>query len=118
MVLYLVAGAYGAPVFAFGGSGLARLVGPTGGYLLAFPVAAFLTGWLAVRGRFLQCLFAAAVGMASIHAAGLAQLTLLLGDSARPLAMGIIPFVVQDSLKVALAALVLWRGHGILRPRA
>ena len=118
MVLYLVVGAYGAPVFAFGGSGLARLLGPTGGYLLAFPVAAFLAGRVAVRGRFLQCLFAAAVGMAAIHAAGLAQLTLLLGDSARPLAMGVLPFVVQDSLKVALAALVLWGGHGILRPRA
>ncbi|MDH4348455.1 MAG: biotin transporter BioY [Gemmatimonadota bacterium] len=118
MVLYLLAGAYGAPVFAFGGSGLARLLGPTGGYLLAFPLAAFIAGRLAARGQFLRCLFAAAIGMVAIHAAGLAQLTILLGDSARPLAMGVIPFVVQDSLKVALAALVLWRGHGVLRPRA
>jgi biotin transport system substrate-specific component len=118
MVLYLVAGAYGAPVFAFGGSGLARILGPTGGYLLAFPIAAFITGRLASRGRLLPCLFAAAIGMVAIHAAGLAQLTLLLGDSARPFAMGVLPFVVQDSLKVAVAALVLWRGHGILRPGA
>jgi len=118
MVLYLLAGAYGAPVFAFGGSGLARLLGPTGGYLLAFPLAASLTGSLAVRGRFLRSLLAAAIGMAAIHAAGLAQLTLLLGDTASPFAMGIVPFVVQDSLKVVLAALVLWRGHGMLRPQA
>jgi len=118
MVLYLLAGVYGAPVFAFGGSGLARLFGPTGGYLLAFPVAALLTGRLATRGKFLRCLFAAAIGMIAIHAAGLAQLSILLGDSAKPFAMGVVPFVVQDSLKVALAALVLWRGHGMLRPRA
>ena len=117
MVLYLVAGAYGAPVFAFGGSGVARLLGPTGGYLLAFPLAAFLTGGLAVRGRFLRSLFAAAIGMAAIHAAGLAQLTLLLGDHASPFAVGVVPFAVQDSLKVVLAALVLWRGHGMLRPQ-
>ena len=117
MVLYLLAGVYGAPVFAFGGSGLARLLGPTGGYLLAFPLAAFLTGSLAVRGRFLRSLFAAAIGMAAIHAAGLAQLSLLLGDTASPFAVGVVPFAVQDSLKVVLAAVVLWRGHGMLRPQ-
>lgn len=118
MVLYLVAGAYGAPVFAFGGSGLSRLLGPTGGYLLAFPVAAFLAGRIAERGRFLRCLLAAIAGMAAIHVAGLAQLTLILGENASPFAMGVWPFVLQDSLKVVLAALVLWRGQGALRPPA
>ena len=115
MVLYLVAGIYGAPVFAFGGSGLGRLMGPTGGYLLAFPVAAIIAGRVAARGRFLQCLLGVALAMAAIHLAGLAQLTLLLGGNAA-LSAGIVPFAAQDALKVLLAALVLWRGHGVLRP--
>ena len=52
-VLYLAAGAAGLPVFAPSlvlPPGAARLIGPTGGYLLAYPVAAFVTGWLAERG--------------------------------------------------------------------
>jgi biotin transport system substrate-specific component len=116
MVLYLLLGIYGVPVFAFGGSGLARLLGPTGGYLLAFPVAAFIAGRVGARGRFPRCLLAAFLAMAAIHLAGLAQLALLLGTSGVPLAAGVIPFAAQDALKVVLAALILWRAHGVLRP--
>ena len=46
MMLYLGLGLVGMPVFAGGGFGLLKLVGPTGGYLLSFPVAAFLVGSL------------------------------------------------------------------------
>src|SRR6185503_6906981 len=49
-VLYLAEGAIGLPVFAGGALGVAKLLGPTGGYLIAFPFAAALTGWLAQRG--------------------------------------------------------------------
>jgi biotin transport system substrate-specific component len=50
LVLYLMEGAAGLPVFAPGGlPGAARFAGPTGGYLLAFPLAAFLLGWLVLR---------------------------------------------------------------------
>lgn len=50
MVLYLIEGGVGLPFFAGGTFGAARLVGPTGGYLVAFPLAAAFTGWLATRG--------------------------------------------------------------------
>ena len=50
LVLYLALGLLGLPVFAGGSSGVLHLLGPTGGYLLAFPVAAGLTGALARRG--------------------------------------------------------------------
>ena len=46
MMLYLTLGLIGMPVFAGGGFGLLKLIGPTGGYLLSFPVAAFLVGSL------------------------------------------------------------------------
>ncbi len=46
MILYLLAGAIGLPVFAGGSGGIASILGPTGGYLLSYPVAAFVIGWL------------------------------------------------------------------------
>lgn len=119
LVLYLVAGAFGAPVFApIGPQGLARLFGPTGGYLLAMPLAAVVVGRLAERGRLFQSLLAAALGMLVIHLGGWAQLAVLTGSPARALQFGALPFVAQDLLKVALAGLVLWRGHHALRLRA
>src|SRR5262249_47280061 len=77
MALYLLAGATGLPVFAPGGApGILRFVGPTGGYLIAYPAAAFVAGVLARRaptliGRW----FAATAGIAVIFIGGLAQLT-------------------------------------------
>ena len=119
LVLYLTVGAFGVPVFAPAGpGGLAQLFGPTGGYLLAMPIAAALVGRLAQRGRFLRSVLAAGAGLAVIHAGGWAQLTLLTGDPARALALGTIPFLAQDGLKVMLAGLVLWRGHHALRLRS
>ena len=119
LALYLIAGAFGAPVFApIGPHGLARLFGPTGGYLLAFPVAAVLVGWLAQKGKFARCLFASALGMAAIYLGGWAQLTILTGHAGHAFAVGVTPFILQDSLKVILAAAILWRGHHVLRLRA
>src|SRR5262245_12883603 len=75
-VLYLFAGAIGLSVFAPSATlppGAARLLGPTGGYLLAYPVAAFVTGWLAERGwdrRYLTSLASMLAGLAIIFAGG------------------------------------------------
>jgi biotin transport system substrate-specific component len=118
MVIYLVAGAFGAPVFSAGHAGLPWLFGPTGGYLLAFPVAAAVVGRFAERGNFTRSLFAAFLGMAIIHLGGWAQLTLLSGGAAKAVTLGITPFIAQDLLKVVLAAVVLWRAHHALRLRS
>ena len=81
-VLYILAGVAGLPVFAASPilpQGAARLIGPTGGYLLAFPVAAFVAGALAERGfdrRYLTSVFAMAVGLAVIFVFGVTWLTL------------------------------------------
>ncbi|MEO8636052.1 MAG: biotin transporter BioY [Gemmatimonadales bacterium] len=118
MVLYLVAGAFGAPVFALGASGLPRLLGLTGGYLLAFPLAAIVTARLAVRGQLIRSILAAAAGTLAIHLGGWAQLTLLTGNAERAVTIGVIPFLVPDGMKVLLAGIILWKGHHLLRPRA
>ncbi len=117
LVLYLVAGTLGAPVFAMGGSGLVRLLGPTGGFLLAFPVAAFLAGMLGERGHLVRSLGAALVAMVTIHLGGWAWLAMGLGGD-QAATIGVTPFVLQDSLKVVLAGLVIWRAHHALRPNA
>lgn len=110
LVLYLLAGAAGLPVFAPGGvPGAARLIGPTGGYLLAFPVAAAVVGVIAggsVRG-IARVLLAMAAGMVVIHAGGVAHLALLGGDPATAFKVGFVPFLTGDLLKIGLAAVVV-----------
>lgn len=117
LVLYIILGALGLPVFAGGASGLLHLVGPTGGYLLAFPVAAGVTGALVggVTRSPLRVLLACALGMAIIHIGGVAQLALLGGDPALAFRVGFVPFLTGDLLKVGLAAAVILAGGPKLR---
>ena len=89
-ILYLALGVAGLPVFALSPllpEGVARLVGPTGGYLLSYPFAAFVVGALAERGfdrRYLTAVLAMAAGLASIYAAGVAWLAFVARPGARP----------------------------------
>jgi biotin transport system substrate-specific component len=114
LVLYLLLGILGLPVFAGGGSGAWHLLGPTGGYLLAFPVAAAVTGALAGsvpaspgRRAVLRVLLSCAFGMAIIHIGGVAQLALLGGDPALAFRVGFVPFLTGDLLKIGLAAALI-----------
>lgn len=110
LVLYLMLGILGLPVFAPGGApGALRLIGPTGGYLLAFPIAAALTGALVgpTPRSVLRVLLACALGMAVIHLGGVAQLALLGGDPATAFRVGFVPFLTGDLLKIGLAAAVI-----------
>lgn len=120
LVLYLAAGAAGLPVFAPGGlPGAARLAGPTGGYLLAFPVAAAVAGALAkgaTGSGVLRVLLACAVAMTVIHLGGVAQLALLGGDPSLAFRVGLIPFLTGDLLKIGLAAAVILLLGPRLRP--
>lgn len=122
-VVYLAAGLAGLPVFAFSPElpqGPARLLGPTGGYLMAYPFAAFAAGMLATRGfdrRYLTSVLAMAAGLAVIFAGGITWLTLFApGAEGRSLnaalATGFYPFVIADAIKLCLAATVMpvaWR---------
>ncbi len=117
---YLGWGAIGLPVFAGGSSGVARLVGPTGGYLVGFVVAAFMVGWLSERGwdrRVLTTAMAMLLGTILIYLPGIAWLSRFVGWD-RVLQLGLIPFLIGDLLKVALAALALpagWKLIGSVR---
>ncbi|MSR07761.1 MAG: biotin transporter BioY [Gemmatimonadetes bacterium] len=112
LVLYLLMGAAGLPVFAPTGTlvGFARLIGPTGGYLLAYPVAAGLVGQITAGGRSWARLWIGLLaGLVVIHAGGVAQLAALGGDLSIALRFGSLPFLLGDCLKVLLAGLVIRR---------
>src|SRR6476646_2367891 len=126
-VLYLAAGLAGLPVFAASPElpqGAARLLGPTGGYLMSYPFAAFVAGSLARRGldrRYLTSFLAMAAGLAVVFACGVTWLTLFApGADGRSLqtalAVGFYPFVVVDLAKLAIAAVVMPAAWKLLGP--
>lgn len=109
VLLYLLQGMLGLPVFAGGAAGVATLWGPTGGYLLGFVAAAALTGWLAERGwgyHFGTILLALGLGNLVIYAVGIPWLAVFVGGDAA-WALGGRPFIVGDVIKLALA-LGIW----------
>ena len=123
-ILYLALGLAGLPVFAASPllpQGAARLLGPTGGYLMAYPFAAFAAGWLAERGfdrRYLTAVLAMVCGLAIVFAGGILWLTIASKPAVSlsgALAVGFVPFIVPDLLKLLMAAAVmpgLWRITG------
>jgi biotin transport system substrate-specific component len=106
MVVYLVAGMSGLPVFApVGVPGIARLLGPTGGYLLAYPVAAAVAGRLgAGKASFVVRALAAAAGILVLYLGGIVQLAVISGSLAKAALLGAVPFVAVDAVKALIAA--------------
>lgn len=127
-ILYLAAGIAGLPVFAAAPGlpqGLGRLLGPTGGYLMSYPLAAFVTGALAERGfdrRYPTSVAALVVGLAVIFAGGVGWLAIALPGPpslAAAARAGLWPFLPADLLKVTAGAAILpqlWRLLGRPRP--
>jgi biotin transport system substrate-specific component len=123
-ILYLALGFAGLPVFAASSllpQGAARLLGPTGGYLMAYPFAAFTAGWLAARGfdrRYVTAVASMVCGLAVVFAGGVLWLTIASKPSiglSGALAVGFVPFIIPDLAKLLVAAGVmpaLWRITG------
>jgi len=115
MLTYLLQGLLGLPVFANGMSGLAYALGPTGGYLVGFVGAAWLTGRLAERG-WDRCVWSTILAMVAgnivLYILGLAWLSRFVG--ARAFALGLFPFLIGDALKIVLAAAALPTGWKML----
>ena len=119
VIAYIIEGTAGLPVFALGRSGFAVLAGPTGGYLVGFIAAAWVTGWLAEKGwdrRVWTTVLAMLLGSVCIYAFGLLWLSCLVGIKKAP-ALGLYPFIVGDILKIILAAMVLPLGWKLLNTR-
>jgi biotin transport system substrate-specific component len=105
--LYLAWGAMGLPVFASAGPGsFAQMLGPTGGYLWAYPVVAFLAGWIAEHGQpsFVRNLSAAVVAELVLFAAGVSWLVAYTHNWKQAAFFGLYPFLFAEVSKVMLAA--------------
>lgn len=106
MSLYLVGGIVGVPVFAGASAGPHVLLGPTGGYLLAFPFAAFLIGYLiSLRHTRIYVLLAMMAGLFLIFAVGTVQLNFVyLHNWSESLKAGLLAFSVWDIVKLLAAS--------------
>jgi biotin transport system substrate-specific component len=118
MIAYLIEGSSGLPFFAGGHFGLAHLLGPTGGYLVAFPAAAFITGAFAEHGwdrRFFTAAPAMAIGSAVIMLSGWAWFSILTHTPPlTALYLTVIKFIPGDIIKITLAAAALPSGWKLL----
>jgi len=127
MILYLAMGAAGLPVFTptVPLLGFARLLGPTGGYLLAYPVAAFAVGAVLAPGwqpgvnrpAWARVTVAVVAGLVLIHLGGLAQLAILTGNLSAAARFGTWPFLLGDLLKLAVLVPVLTKLTPTIRAR-
>ena len=122
-ITYLALGIAGMPVFAASPvlpQGIARLVGPTGGYLMSYPLAALVTGYLAERGldrRYFTSVLAMAAGLAIVFSCGVLWLAFGVPHAglSAAVASGLVPFLPADIFKVLLAAAVLPAAWKLLR---
>jgi biotin transport system substrate-specific component len=113
--LYVAWGAMGLPVFSPAGvGGIAQLLGPTGGYLLAYPLAAFVAGWLSEQGAasFGRNLVAGIVAEIVLFGSGIAWLAIVTHSWQRALAFGLLPFLFAEVMKVMVAAALARRLQG------
>ena len=113
VISYITLGAMGLPVFAGTpekGIGIAYMLGPTGGYILGFVLAAACVGYLAERGwdrKWFKTFLAMLIGNIIIYVPGLIWLGSLVGWDKPVLAWGLTPFLFGDIAKIALAMIVL-----------
>jgi biotin transport system substrate-specific component len=107
LALYLVEGAVGMPVFNPAGlGGVAQLLGPTGGYLLAYPFVAALAGWIMERGKqtFTRAAVAGMLAEIVLFAGGICWLAVLTHSFAQAVRFGLYWFVFAEVIKVMSAA--------------
>lgn len=110
VAVYLLAGSAGLPVFSGGRGGLGVIFGPTGGYLLGFLPATYIIGWLSEKiGRGVEGdILAAICGSLLVYLTGVSWLMVLTKMSfSKAVAVGVLPFLLGDALKIAAAALLV-----------
>jgi biotin transport system substrate-specific component len=108
--LYLQAILLGAPLAASGLAGPAAFVAPSAGYLLSFPIAAAVAGWLSQRSLTMRPLWRALAGVAAlvvVYSLGTVWLSAYVGGLGNAWKLGVVPFLAADAAKVALATAAL-----------
>lgn len=107
ILLYLIIGALGIPVFSGFKAGLPVIIGPTGGFLIGFTLAAFITGYMMdwMKPSFIKAFLLNILGLVVVYAVGVTQLKFVAHFSfAKALAAGATPFIIPDLIKIAIAS--------------
>lgn len=105
--VYVMLGLVGLPVFSGYEGGPAKLAGPTGGFLIGYVLAAFVTGWLTQKtdGALWGCITGMLLGTAGMYAVAAAWFTVVMQtDLLQALSVCVVPFLVGDAVKMAAAA--------------
>ncbi|MFZ0816187.1 MAG: biotin transporter BioY [Candidatus Sulfotelmatobacter sp.] len=121
LALYLAEGAMGMPVFSpMGPGGIAQLVGPTGGFLVAYPLVAWLAGFVMERGRksFARAAVGGLLGEVVLFIGGLSWLAFLTHSAALAFRLGLYWFVFAEVIKVMMAAGITVRWQRIRANRS
>jgi len=118
--IYVLVGVIGLPVFAGGAGGLGVLLGPTGGYLIGFIVGGgYLTGRLVEMRKkpgFLWIAISCVAGLVVIYILGVLQLSIVAGlPMTRAIAVGIVPFLIGDAIKIIAATFITIKLRGMIR---
>jgi len=114
LALYLAEGAMGLPVFSpIGPGGIAQMFGPTGGFLLAYPLVAWLTGYVMEHGRktFSRAAIGGFLGELVLFTGGLAWLAVLTHSIAQAFRWGLYWFLFAEVIKIMMAAGIATRWH-------
>lgn len=111
MLVYLVLGAVGLPVFANLSGGIIHLIGPTSGYLWAFPISAFVISWLSRRTN---AILSGLLGLVVVYLIGWTVLGFHIGSYKKAFLVGVLPFIFLDALKLAMSYFVALKTRKIL----
>ncbi len=116
VAVYLLAGACGLPVFAGGAGGIGRFAGPTGGYLIGYLPAVFIAGFFAKHDKTMLDVFAMILASVAVYAMGVTWLKIVTGMAyPKAVAVGMLPFLVGDAVKIAAAAAIAKAVRPVLR---
>jgi biotin transport system substrate-specific component len=108
VIIYILIGIVGVPVFSGGKSGFEVVLGPTGGYLISFIISAAISGYASKKSsELLPLMLSGLLCMASMYVIGVPYLSLITGMSLRKAVMaGAYPFILPDMIKMVLAVLL------------
>ena len=113
VALFLFTGLIGLPVFSGGGGGLARFLGPTGGFLYGYLLASFISGLVAGKAsksnKLLRLFLASLAGFTVLYIPGIIHFSLVLNKTlSQTLKLAVIPYLLPDAIKAFVAPLIAY----------